>query len=208
MRGSLLIVGVLATSQPAWAKYDPCGHIAMLEPAGRVSRNAKIWMWKGGDERLRIRGAGLDRAIAPPLGGTRHGLAALDPGVLGSGERYRIQIVGDGYAWTLGELATEGELDTSRRGLPGSTRSRSRSGSIRTRPARSMAAMASTTSAASASRPATSRPRSICPMTPWRSTLPSMTRTMTSSCLPTTRACSGEAAVDRGAGFASARISA
>jgi hypothetical protein len=111
MRGLLLVAGVLATGRPAWAKYDPCGHISMLEAAGRAPRNAKIWMWRGGDERLRIRGPGLDRAIAPPVDGSRRGLTVLDPGVLGRGETYRIQIVGDGYAWTLGELETESELD-------------------------------------------------------------------------------------------------
>lgn len=118
MRGPLLVIGALATPQLAWAKYDPCGHIAVLEPAGRAPRNARIWMWKGGDERLRIRGSGVDRALARPEG-SRSGIAAFDPGVLGSDERYQIQLVGDGYAWTLGELATGGELDLSPPRAPG-----------------------------------------------------------------------------------------
>ena len=111
MRGLLLIVAVLATSQPAWAKYDPCGHISVFEPAGRIPRNAKIWLWRGGDERLRIRGPDLDRAIAPPFGRSTHGLAALDPGLLGPDETYQIAIVGDGYAWTLAELMTGSDVD-------------------------------------------------------------------------------------------------
>ncbi|HWO23024.1 MAG TPA: hypothetical protein VNO30_29990 [Kofleriaceae bacterium] len=89
MRGPLLIAGVLATSQPAWAKYDPCGHVSVLEPAGPVPRNAKIWLWRSGGEygeRLRSRGPDLDRRIAPPLLGSSRGLAAFDPGLLGRDE--------------------------------------------------------------------------------------------------------------------------
>jgi hypothetical protein len=111
MRSLLLIAGVLATSQPAWAKYDPCGMPSVFEPAGRVPRNAKIWLWNGGGERLRIRGPDLDRAIVPPFVGSTRGLAAFDPGLLGSDDTYRIAIVGHGHAWTLGELATGSEVD-------------------------------------------------------------------------------------------------
>jgi hypothetical protein len=114
MRGLLLIAGVLATSRPAWAKYDPCGRGSVLEPAGRVPRNAKIWLWHGGGdggERLRIRGPDLDRAIAPPFAGSSRGLAAFDPGLLGRDATYQIAIVFDRHAWTLAELATGSEVD-------------------------------------------------------------------------------------------------
>lgn len=111
MRGLLLIAGVLATSQPAWAKYDPCGHFSVFEPGGRVPRNAKVWVWQGGREPLRILGHDLDRAIAPPLAGPGHGLAVIDPGLLGRDATYRIAIVGDGHAWTVGELVTGSDVD-------------------------------------------------------------------------------------------------
>jgi len=114
MRGLLLIAGVLAISQPAWAKYDPCGRGSVFEPAGRVPRNAKIWLWHGGGdggERLRIRGPDLDRAISPPFAGSSRGLAAFDPGLLERDATYQIAIVFDRHAWTLAELATGSEVD-------------------------------------------------------------------------------------------------
>lgn len=112
MRGLLLIAGVLATARPAWAKYDPCGRGSVFEPAGRVPRNAKIWLWRGGGgERLRIRGPDLDRAIAPPFTGSSRGLETFDPGLLGRDATYRIAFVGDRHAWTLAELATGSEID-------------------------------------------------------------------------------------------------
>jgi hypothetical protein len=112
MRGLLLIAGVLATSQPAWAKYDPCGHVAVHEPAGPVPRNAKIWLWYGASaERLRIRGPDLDRAIAPPFIGSGRGLAAFDPGLLGRDEAYRIAFVSSVHEWMLAELATGSHVD-------------------------------------------------------------------------------------------------
>ncbi len=114
MRGLLLIAGVLATSQPAWAKYDPCGYASVLEPDGRAPRNAKIWTWHGGADWLRVRGPGVDRAISPSFAGSRDGLGAFDPGLLERDGIYRIVDVwdpGGQHAWTLGELAAGSELD-------------------------------------------------------------------------------------------------
>ena len=111
MRGLLLIVGVLATSQPAWAKYDPCGHISGPRARGPGSTQCQD-----------LDVEGRRRAVADPRSRPRprdraavRWLAARARGVRSRGARARrdlpIQIVGDGYAWTLGELATGSELD-------------------------------------------------------------------------------------------------
>lgn len=120
MRGPLLIVaGVLATSQPAWAKYDPCGYGSVLEPTGRVPRNAKVWLWRGGGYPLRIRGADLDRAVVPPfVVGSSRGLAMFDPGLLEGDGTYRLAIVNGHHEWTLGEFETGDDIDDLPPGPP------------------------------------------------------------------------------------------